>query len=238
MKPSLPLVWLPGLLCDDRLFADMNKALPNWVAPYCVSLPAYPSMGQLADYVLEQAPEKFILGGLSMGGILAFEVYRRAPHRVKGLILMDTNAADEKQPVTDKRNALVKRALNGEFDQITPDTLLPILIHPSRLQDAELTQQVEQMAINVGVEAFQAHAQALATRRDARPLLADIGIPTLVITGKQDRLCPMANHLLMAEHIPDVTLHVVPECGHLSSMEHPKRVASHVSDWLSVHYPH
>lgn len=234
MTQPLPLIWLPGLLCDDALFVDVNKALPDWVAPSTIKLAPLPSMTELAEDVLAQAPDEFILGGLSMGGILAFEVYRLAPHRVKGLILMDTNAADEKQEVTDKRDALVERAENGEFSHITPDVLMPVLIHPSRLKKEELTNRIEQMALNVGLAAFKAHAKALATRPDARPLLSDISIPTLVVTGKEDLLCPINNHLLMAEHIPDVTLHVIPNCGHLSTMEKPSRVAMHVSHWLSV----
>ncbi|GAM62898.1 beta-ketoadipate enol-lactone hydrolase [Vibrio ishigakensis] len=227
-----PLIWLPGLLCDQDLFADMNAELPTWVAPQTAKLGALDSMQAMAKKVLDETPQQFVLGGLSMGGILAFEVYRQAPDRVKGLILMDTNAADEKPEVSVKRDALVERAENGEFEAITPEVLMPVLIHESRLLDAELTQRVSQMAENIGLDAFKAHAKALATRPDQRPLLSDITCPTLVITGKQDALCPMANHLLMAEHISDVSLHVIPECGHLSSMEKPPEVASIVSDWL------
>ncbi|EMK6659569.1 alpha/beta hydrolase [Vibrio cholerae] len=236
MTQALPLIWLPGLLCDDALFEEVNKELPDWVAPSTIELATLTTMQELAQDVLQKAPSEFVLGGLSMGGILAFEVYRQAPERVKGLILMDTNAADEQQAVTEKRDALVKRAIEGEFEQITPEVLMPMLIHSSRLTQQELTGRIEQMAINIGLEAFKAHANALATRPDARPLLADIRVPTLVITGKQDRLCPLANHLLMAEYIPEVSLHVIPECGHLSTMEHPHRVAKHISHWLSVHH--
>ncbi|GAM70430.1 beta-ketoadipate enol-lactone hydrolase [Vibrio sp. JCM 19236] len=227
-----PLIWLPGLLCDQDLFADMNAELPTWVAPQTAKLGALDSMQAMAKKVLDETPQEFILGGLSMGGILAFEVYRQAPNRVKGLILMDTNAADEKPEVSIKRDALVERAVNGEFEVITPEVLMPVLIHESRLHDTELTQRVSQMTISVGLEALKAHAKALATRPDQRPLLSDITCPTLVITGKQDALCPMANHLLMAEHISDVSLHVIPECGHLSSMEKPSEIASIAGDWL------
>ena len=105
------------------------------VDPECASLDVADSMQALASKVLEEAPESFILGGLSMGGILAFEVYRQAPERVKGLVLIDTNAADEMPAVTEKRDALVDRAIAGEFSAITREVLLPVLIHPSRMAD-------------------------------------------------------------------------------------------------------
>ncbi|EPE2678982.1 alpha/beta fold hydrolase [Vibrio alginolyticus] len=236
MTQPTSLVWLPGLLCDGTLFEEVNRALPSWVEPSCPTLASLPSMEQLAQKVLQDAPQEFVLGGLSMGGILAFEVYRQAPNRVKGLILMDTNAADEKPEVTQKRDALVSRALSGEFERITPDTLMPVLIHPSRLQDKVLTERIEGMAVNVGLEAFEAHAKALATRPDARPLLADIQVPTLVITGKEDKLCPLDNHLLMERCIPNVTLHVIPECGHLSTLEQPLIVSEVMTTWLQDNF--
>lgn len=230
----IPLLWLPGLLCDETLFEDVNKELPDWVAPTTASLGNLESMQALAKEVLKHAPDKFILGGLSMGGILAFEVYRQAPERVTGLILMDTNSADEKPEVSDKRDALVARAQQGEFESITPDVLMPVLIHLQKLSDNSLTARISKMATNIGLETFSSHAKALASRPDARPLLADIQVPTLVLTGKDDLLCPIENHLLMAQHIPEVTLHVIAECGHLSTMEKPALVAVHLSDWLQI----
>lgn len=236
MAQPLSLLWLPGLLCDEALFAEVNQTLPEWVTPETAQLGYLDSMMHLASKVLQEAPEHFVLGGLSMGGILAFEVYRQAPERVKGLILLDTNAADEKPEVSERRNALVERALNGEFEAITPDVLMPLLIHPSRLGDTRLTDCISTMAINVGIDAFQAHANALASRSDARPLLRDISVPTLVVTGRDDLLCPIGNHLLMAEQIPDVTLHIIADCGHLSTLEQPVNVGQRINAWLSHHF--
>ncbi|PSW18430.1 alpha/beta hydrolase [Photobacterium sanctipauli] len=234
MSQSVPLLWLPGLLCDQQLFEPVNDLLPSYIQPQCASLDVADSMQALARKVLEEAPDTFVLGGLSMGGILAFEVYRQAPERVKGLILLDTNAADEKPEVTVKRDALVDRAIAGEFAAITPEVLMPVLIHSDRLNDKELTATISQMAENVGIEAFIAHAKALATRPDARPLLADITVPTLVICGREDALCPVTNHLLMAQHVPEVSLHVLAGCGHLSTMECPQAVAKHIVNWFEM----
>ncbi|MGF1740387.1 alpha/beta hydrolase [Vibrio profundum] len=233
MSQTIPLLWLPGLLCNNQLFQPVNQHLKG-VEPVCAELTAQNSMQELARTILEQAPESFILGGLSMGGILAFEVYRQAPKRVKGLILLDTNSADEfaLPEVTAKRNLLVDKAINGQFSSITPDSLMPVLIHIDRLKDTELTQTICQMAENIGVERFVNHAQALASRPDARPLLGDIVVPTVVICGREDALCPVTNHLLILEKIPNASLHVLPNCGHLSTLEKPTEVAGLINGWL------
>lgn len=236
MAKPLSILWLPGLLCDSDLFKEVNQALPSWVEPDVVDLPILNSMPDLAKAIIARAPEQFILGGLSMGGILAFEIYRQAPEKVLGLILMDTNAADEKINVTQGRDQLVAQALNGQFSEITPQVLLPKLIAHHRLNDKPLTERVNLMAENVGVDAFVAHAQALASRSDSRSMLGDISVPTLVICGKEDVLCPLDNHLLMAKHIPQVSLQVIPHCGHLSSMENPTMVAKHITNWLQSFY--
>ncbi|CAH0536656.1 alpha/beta fold hydrolase [Vibrio marisflavi] len=232
MTSSIPLLWLPGLLCDETLFAPVNGLLLERVKPICAELQALDSMAALAKDILDSAPDSFILGGLSMGGILAFEVYRQAPERVKGMILLDTNSADEKQEVTDKRNLLVAKAHSGQFSSITPDHLLPVLIHPERAADTSLTGDICQMAENIGVDKFASHAQALATRPDAQPLLSQISVPSLIICGRDDLLCPIENHLLMDEMIANSALVVIEQCGHLSTLEKPKVVADAINRWI------
>lgn len=232
MTSGIPLLWLPGLLCDETLFSPVNDLLSAHVKPICAELQALDSMAALAKDILDSAPESFILGGLSMGGILAFEVYRQAPERVKGMILLDTNSSDEKQEVTDKRNLLVAKANSGQFSLITPDHLLSVLIHPERLTDTPLVNDICQMAENVGVEKFTSHAQALATRPDARPLLSQISVPSLIISGRDDLLCPIENHLLMDEVIANSTLEVIERCGHLSTLEQPELVADTINSWI------
>lgn len=232
MTSSIPLLWLPGLLCDETLFFPVNELLSERIKPVCAELKSLDSMAALARDILDTAPENFILGGLSMGGILAFEVYRQAPERVKGMILLDTNSADEKQEVTDKRNLLVAKASSGQLSSITPDHLLPVLIHPERITETALVNDICQMAENIGVDKFVSHAKALATRPDARPLLSQISVPSLIICGRDDLLCPIENHLLMDEMIANSTLEVIEQCGHLSTLEQPELVADTINNWI------
>ncbi|MCL9782726.1 alpha/beta hydrolase [Vibrio sp. S4M6] len=233
MTSSTPLLWLPGFLCDDALFAPVNALLDKSVEPSCAELPALNKIQALAKHVLNNAPQTFILGGLSMGGILAFEVYRQAPDRVKGLILLNTNAADEKMEVTERRNTLVDKALAGAFSAITRDDLMPLLIHPDRAADTQLVDSICQMAENIGVERFCTHAQALATRPDARPLLSDIRVPSLIVCSEDDLLCPVENHLLMRDNIPNARFEYLPSGGHLTTLEQPDKVARMINRWLS-----
>ncbi|MGY3570008.1 alpha/beta fold hydrolase [Vibrio paucivorans] len=235
MSNTVPLVWLPGLLCTHDLYRNVNDLLPNWVEPNCIELPALNSMQQLAKHVLETLPPKFVLGGLSMGGILCFEVFKQAPERVLGLVLLDTIATDETEDISDKRDAIVRKAEAGQFNRITRDVLLPMLVHPTRATDEALVSRLEEMANDVGLEAFKAHARALATRPNAVPLLENVQVPTIVVTGKQDLLCPLNHHLEIVKHLSDVSLHVIPNCGHLTTLEAPATVANLMSNWFAHH---
>ncbi|WP_252179878.1 alpha/beta hydrolase [Endozoicomonas sp. 4G] len=229
-----PILWLPGLLCDERLFSPLYPWLPDDTYNVCPVLPAENSMAKMAAQILKDAPETFILAGLSMGGILAFELFRQAPQRVKGLILMNTNAADEKPEVSQKRNLLVARAQAGEFSNITPENIFPVLIHPDRQIDERLKQTICEMAESVSEQAFIKHAQALAERPDSIPTLAKIKVPTLVICSREDALCPVSNHSLMAERLEQVTFLQISHCGHLSTMEHPERIGRMLTTWLAT----
>ena len=229
------LLWLPGLLCNGALFEPVNTLLPPTIKPFCATIPPETTMCELAKAVLEQASDEFILGGLSMGGILAFEVYRQAPQRVKGLILLDTNAAADRPTMTKERNRLVAMAQQGHFSSITPEHLMPLLIHPDRQNDSGLVELINRMAEDVGIDAFVAHAQALQMRSDSTGMLKDITVPTLVICGKDDQLCPVRNHTTIAEQLPQCSLQIIPHCGHLSALEAAKVVSYSIRCWLRLH---
>ncbi|MBI3708538.1 MAG: alpha/beta fold hydrolase [Proteobacteria bacterium] len=230
--PSIPLILLPGLLCDRALWAPQIAALSDIADIGVADLSQADTMSSMADTVLAMAPERFALAGLSMGGYVAFEVFLRAPHRISRLALLDTQAGVSSPAAVERARALMKLAERGEFKGVT-HRLLPLLIHPSRMSDAALTATVMAMTARVGRDAYLRQQLALLGRVDSRPGLARITCPTLVLCGREDQLTPVERHREMAADIANARLVVVDECGHLSPLERPDEVNRAMRIWLS-----
>jgi pimeloyl-ACP methyl ester carboxylesterase len=228
-----PLVLVPGLLCDERLWRHQVEHLADLADPTIADVTRGASMPEMARAVLEAAPERFALAGLSMGGYVALEIMRIAPERVARLALLDTSARADTSEQTATRRELSELSQRGCFDEV-PHKLLPHIVHSERLDDEGLTSIVFAMAQAVGPEAFVRQEEAIIGRPDGRENLPDITCPTLVLCGREDALTPMHLHEEMAGLIPDSRLHVIDECGHLSALEHPEEVTVALRDWLGM----
>lgn len=231
-----PLVFVPGLLCDERLWSHQVEYLSDVADPVVADVPTSDSIGGMARDVLLRSPETFALAGLSMGGYVALEIMRQAPQRVTALALLDTSARVDTQEQTQARLELLKLAETGRFAEV-PRLLLPRILHPTRLADEDLVSTVVGMASAVGPEAFERQQRAIMARPDGRGDLASIACPTLVLCGREDEITPLHLHEEMAERIPGAWLHVVDECGHLSTLERPAQVNVALHDWLERSRP-
>jgi pimeloyl-ACP methyl ester carboxylesterase len=227
---TLPVLFLPGLLCDADLWAAQLAAVSATRPVMVASLTGADSMAGLADGALAQAPPRFALAALSMGGYVALEIMRRAPQRVAGLALVDTSARPDSEE-QGRRRALLALARTGRFKGVTP-RLLPTLLHPDRLADPVLTGRVLAMAARIGRDAFLRQQTAILGRPDSRPDLLRIGCPTVVVCGRQDQLTPLPLSEEMAGLIPGAELVVVEDSGHLSPMERPEAVDAALAAWL------
>jgi len=230
---SKNLILVPGLLCNHDLWLDQIGAFEE---DFDLSLFDHTQRDNLPDMVrdfLAEAPDKFNLAGLSMGGYIAFEVMRQAPERVEKLILLDTNARADRAPQIDMREALIMRAGKEDIRSIAQE-LTEYLIHPDRLNDADLCERILDMASDVGAEAFQRQQRALIKRPDSRDLLPGIICPVLIICGAQDCLTPPKVHQEMADLIPGAHYHQILHCGHLSTMEQPEEVNALMREFLAI----
>ncbi len=220
---SKNLILVPGLLCSHDLWLDQ---IDEFEEDYDISLFDHTQHDNLPDMVksfLEDAPDRFNLAGLSMGGYIAFEVMRQAGGRVEKLILLDSNARADREPQIEMRQTLINR-VGMEDIRIIAQELTEFLILPDRRSDEELCDRILDMASEVGAEAFQRQQQALIVRPDSREFLPNIICPTLIICGEQDVLTPPKVHQEMADLIPGAVFHQIADCGHLSTMERPNKV--------------
>jgi pimeloyl-ACP methyl ester carboxylesterase len=234
-RARTPLVLVPGLLCDDRLWRPQAERLADLSDPVIADVIGDGSVAEMASSVLEAAPPtgRFALAGLSMGGYVALEVMRLAPDRVARLALLDTSARADTREQTAARRELIGLAETGSFDEV-PRRLLPRELHPERLEDERLVSTVFGMAAAVGPEAFVRQEEAIIGRPDSRGDLPNITCPTLVLCGREDALTPLHLHEEMASLIPGSRLVVVEECGHLSTLERPEAVTVAMREWLQA----
>jgi len=227
----LNLLLIPGLLCDPDLWSHQVGHLGDIANVAVADITGGDTMTLLAQQVLESAPDRFALAGLSMGGYVAHEIMRQAPERVERLALLDTSGRPDTDDQKERRGQLIEMSRIGKFRGVT-DRLLPILIHEDRLTDDELTDRVKLMAERVGPEAFHRQQKAIMSRPDSRPQLAGYDVPTLIMCGRQDALTPVALHEEMADLIPDCRLAIIEDSGHLSTMERPQAATALLRQWL------
>ena len=229
-----PLVLVPGLLCDRRLWRHQVEGLSDLAGPVHVpDVTWQDSVAGMARSVLDAAPERFALAGLSMGGYVSLEVARQAPERVEALALLDTSARPDTPEQTEARLALVGLARSGRFDEVWR-LLLPRIVHPDRVEDPEIRSTVREMAHAVGPEGFERQERAIIGRPDSRGGLPTISCPTLVLCGKDDALTPPQLHEELADGIPGARLCQIDDCGHLSTLERPEAVTRAMRAWLEV----
>ncbi len=228
-KPALVLV--PGLLCSADLFASQIEGLASVAAITVADLTRADNLPEIARFILTSAPPRFALAGLSMGGFIAFEMLRQAPERITKLALLDTNSRADRPEQAKLRHVLIGAAQTVGVRSVQA-MLLRLLIHKDRLGDRELTRRVLLMADSTGVSAFIRQQHAILGRPDNRPFLREIKCPTTVIVGEQDALTPVKVAEEIHAGIAGSTLSIIPNCGHLATMEAPEAVNALLAKWL------
>jgi pimeloyl-ACP methyl ester carboxylesterase len=234
---AVPLVLLPGLMCDRAVWGAVMDALP---ADAEIDVAAYgdiDTLGAMAERVLMLAPPRFAVAGHSMGGRVAFEVFRRAPERVAGIALLDTNYTPRPPGEAGAREERERLELlataRGWGTRAMGRVWVENMVHPSRRGDAALIEAIVDMFGRKSADTFEAQIRALLARPDAAPLLGAIRCPALILCGREDTWAPPARHEEMAAAIAGSTLAVIEECGHMAPMERPREVADALAGWLA-----
>ncbi|WP_298816195.1 alpha/beta fold hydrolase [uncultured Roseibium sp.] len=228
-----PLVLLPGMMCDARLYGPQIAELSGEVPLHLAPVTGHESVRELAEDLLQNAPPRFALAGLSMGGIVAMEVVRQAPERVVRLALLDTNPRAELDEVKKGREPQIDKVRAGSLKDVMRDELKPnYLANGPRRQD--VLDLCMDMALDLGAGVFERQSRALQTRPDQQDTLAGVTCPTLVLMGAEDRLCPLDRHELMHDLISGSTLTIVEGAGHLPTLEQPDAVNEAFKTWLEL----
>jgi pimeloyl-ACP methyl ester carboxylesterase len=226
-----PLVLLPGMMCDARLWAPLMGAFARRTVIHG-AISEHDTVEALATEILAQAPPRFALAGLSMGGIVAMEIVRQAPARVERLALLDTNPLAELPEVRARRAPQIAKARAGRLREVMRDEMKPLYL-AENAEETRILDLCMDMALSLGPEVFGRQSRALAARPDQRETLRTYRGEALVLMGEEDRLCPRDRHDLMHALLRRSRLAIVVGAGHLPTLEQPTRTMSEVTTWLS-----
>ena len=226
-------------MCDRTVWEHQISALADVADAVVMEWgSAHTSLAGMAEATLAAAPEKFALAGHSMGGRVAFEVYRRAPERVTHIAVMNTGVtplpegeAGEEEERGRRRLLAIARA---DGIRAMAHEWLKGMIPAHRQGDRELTERIIQMFEHKTPNLFETQMLALLGRPDARPVLGRIRCPALVLTGQDDVWSPPVRHQEIADAIGgSAKLVLVPKSGHMSTMEWPHEVARAMRAWFA-----
>jgi pimeloyl-ACP methyl ester carboxylesterase len=235
-----PLLLVPGLLCDEAVWASQSAALADISEVQVanndeVDSRVY-SLGALAESIIARAPPRFAIAGHSMGGRVALEVARRVPERLIGFALLDTGYEGLAPGEAGEREAAGRYALlelaRRDGMRAMARTWVQGMVYPSRLNDSALIEPILDMFERRTPDSYALQIKALLRRPDAGPVLTTIQCPTLVLCGREDAWAPPARHEVIAKMIRHSTLEIIPECGHMSPIERPRAVNRAFRRWI------
>ncbi len=226
---AAPLVCLPGLICDARIFAGQRTRFGDLLAidgfGACRSLP------EMAAYALARAPSRMSLLGHSMGARVALEMFRAAPERIERLALVSTGTHLPRPGEAEQRFKLRDLGISEGASALV-DAWLPPMIAVANRRPA-IIDPLRQMCIDAGTEVFAAQIAALLDRPSVETLLPTIACPTLVAVGAEDIWSPPDQHRAIADVVPDARLEIIAGAGHMLPAEAPDALNAAIAAWLA-----
>ena len=217
------MVLIPGLGSDAAVWSRTIENLRDARCTVGDTLKDQ-SLQDMAQRILAAAPDTFVLAGLSMGGMVALEIMRAEPGRVRGLAIVDSNAFPDTSEQAELRRRTIAAIRAGVDLRAAGQASLARLVHPDASIDVR--NEIVDMGVRVGAETYARQIEAVLNRPDQQRVLATINAPTIVITGADDAMTPPSCARAIAASIPEAELTVIPDCGHLPPIEKPRAVAA------------
>lgn len=235
MAHPTPLLLLPGLMNDERVWRSIREALPASRHVVVAKTHLHDNVADIAAAAHAlMPPGPFAVAGFSLGGYVAFEVCRQVPERIVGIALLDTGARADTDESRQNRQNMISSMDSGKasFGQVAGG-FAQRLLHPDHLKDAAMLDLLGDMARTAGREGFVRQQTAAMNRPDSRDTLRTLNVPALVLCGQQDQVTPPALSEEMARLLPgEVELVVVPHSGHMSTLEQPALVTEAFTRWI------
>ncbi len=206
---------------------------PTTTTPYTMELLATDCVN-LLEFLGYKGP--VVVAGLSMGGYVAFEICRRFPERVSGLILAATKATADTIEGKSARDESARVVLAEGVEAIASGMLPKLLAPKTYADDPDLVDFLQEMMHATSPEGMAGALAAMRDRPDSSPDLPGLLVPALVIHGEEDQLIPQDEAQAIAEAIPGAELAIIPDAGHMLNLEQPAVFNEIVRDFLESFY--
>lgn len=229
---SDPLVFLPGFMCDARLFWHQVQELSG-TRSVMVSRLRGATIEEMAQNVLNEAPKRFALAGHWLGGVVAIEMMRRAPERISQVALIDVSPLPETPQVASEREPRIVKARTGRLDEMMLEEIPTDALAPGPGRAAAQAMLLE-MAAGLGADVFETQSRALMRRPDLQRTLRATKTRAMLMCGEYDRICPPRRHEFLAELMPHADYRLILGAGHLSPLEQPEKITQGLRDWLEA----
>jgi pimeloyl-ACP methyl ester carboxylesterase len=225
------LYLVPGHMCTKALWAQQIGALGDVADIRVPDTVSHGSMNAMATALLDDAPDRFAVAGLSMGGGVVFELARIAKGRLSGVALLDTTARPEMPEQSSRRGPVAELARAEDYVAIA-DLLSGGMFHPENVGREDFRRIMIEMVTETGRDGILRQQQALIDRPDYRGGLSHIDCPALVIVGRDDAPTPPSLAEEIADGIPGAELVVIERAGHMTPMEAPSETTAALRRWL------
>jgi pimeloyl-ACP methyl ester carboxylesterase len=228
------VILLPGLACDDELFAHQAAALRGVAAVHTSRAHTRAAtLPEMARLLLQEHPGEHVFIGASMGGMLALEIHRQAPERVRAMALLGSTARPDTPELIALRTQACELFAAGRMDEVLRANVL-FAFHPTQQKQPGLVGRYLDMLGRAGPNQLIAQNRAVMARVDSRPHLRNVSCPVLLACGEADLLTPPERTQEMAALMPHATTELVPGAGHMLTMEQPERVSALLLKWVSA----
>jgi pimeloyl-ACP methyl ester carboxylesterase len=236
LTPSLPLLCVPGLMCNAAVWAPVLSQLGLPMDCHVAEQGNARTLTGLAQQLLEKAPDHMLLAGHSMGARIVLEAVRLAPERIHGVALMDTGylprLAGEAGAQEERNRMALLEVAQTQGVRAMAKVWAQGMVHPDRLSDNALMEDILHMFAQKNIHDFERQIHALLNRPDASSVLQALKVPTVLVCGQQDAWSPPAQHVAMQQLAPHSSLDMIADAGHMAPMEQPQAVAKALRAWL------
>lgn len=226
-KP-ISVVLIPGYMLDESLWNELIDEMPKEWNISRATLKEGKTIKEIAQKIVENAPESFVLIGFSLGGYIARSIVEQFPEKVKALVLIASSLRSDTEEQKNQKLTAIKLNSEKTFHGLSSISIEKTL-HPSNVQNRTLVKRIQEMGKTLGYEEFVKQSMLDRSSYD----MSKITCPTLIISGSDDQLRSKEEAIELLDQLPNAKLKIINNTGHMVPIEQPKSLASVISIWLS-----